>query len=165
MHPSAREHEDAPTVALDAPAAARAGTVAHPGLRIGAYALQRALGAGGMGVVWLAEQLQPVRRPVALKLMQRQLLNPLSEAYFEVERQALARMDHPAIAKVFDAGRTPEGHPWLVMEWIDGEPLLDWCRERQPDLPSTRMRAACCIAISSPATCWWCRSMASPSRN
>ena len=145
MHPSAREHEDAPTVALDAPAAARAGTVAHPGLRIGAYALQRALGAGGMGEVWLAEQLQPVRRPVALKLMQRQLLNPLSEAYFEVERQALARMDHPAIAKVFDAGRTPQGHPWLVMEWIDGEPLLDWCRERQPDLPS-RLRLLAALA-------------------
>lgn len=145
MHPPAREHEDAPTVALEAPAAAPAGTVAQAGLRVGAYVLQRALGAGGMGEVWLAEQLQPVRRPVALKLMQRQLLNPLSEAYFEVERQALARMDHPAIAKVFDAGRTPEGHPWLVMEWIDGEPLLDWYRQRRPDLP-TRLRLLAALA-------------------
>lgn len=141
----ASDHEDVPTVALTTAAPLAPGTGAQPGLRIGAYALTRALGAGGMGEVWLAEQLQPVRRPVALKLMQRQLLNPLSEAYFEVERQALARMDHPAIAKVFDAGRTPEGHPWLVMEWIDGKPLLDWYRERQPDLPS-RLRLLATLA-------------------
>ena len=138
------EHEDAPTVAFAAESAV-VGSAAQPGLRIGAYQLKRSLGAGGMGEVWLAEQLEPVRRPVALKLMQRQLLNPMSEAYFEVERQALARMDHPAIAKVFDAGRTPEGHPWLVMEWIDGEPLLDWCRQRQPDLP-TRLRLLAALA-------------------
>ncbi len=138
------EHEDAPTVAVAA-AATAAGSAAQPGLRIGAYQLKRSLGAGGMGEVWLAEQLEPVRRPVALKLMQRQLLNPLSEAYFEVERQALARMDHPAIAKVFDAGRTPEGHPWLVMEWIDGEPLLDWCRQRRPELPA-RLRLMAALA-------------------
>lgn len=141
----ASDHDDTPTLALKSVGPVAPGTGAQPGLRIGAYALTRALGAGGMGEVWLAEQLQPVRRPVALKLMQRQLLNPLSEAYFEVERQALARMDHPAIAKVFDAGRTPEGHPWLVMEWIDGEPLLDWCRERQPDLPS-RLRLLAALA-------------------
>ncbi|SDD75033.1 serine/threonine-protein kinase [Aquimonas voraii] len=139
------EHEDAPTVAVAVSPAPPGGAAAQPGLRIGAYRLQRALGAGGMGEVWLAEQLEPVRRPVALKLMQRQLLGPLSEAYFEVERQALARMDHPAIAKVFDAGRTSEGHPWLVMEWIDGEALLDWYRERQPDLP-TRLRLVAALA-------------------
>jgi len=138
------EHEDAPTVALAAASAAE-GSAVQPGLRVGAYQLKRSLGAGGMGEVWLAEQLEPVRRPVALKLMQRQLLNPLSEAYFEVERQALARMDHPAIAKVFDAGRTPEGHPWLVMEWIDGEPLLDWCRQGQPALPA-RLRLLAALA-------------------
>lgn len=138
------EHEDAPTVAFAAESTV-VGSAAQPGLRIGAYQLKRSLGAGGMGEVWLAEQLEPVRRPVALKLMQRQLLNPLSEAYFEVERQALARMDHPAIAKVFDAGRTPEGNPWLVMEWIDGEPLLDWYRQRRPDLP-TRLRLIAALA-------------------
>lgn len=139
------EHEDVPTRALAAVAAVSAGAGPQAGARIGAYQLMRSLGAGGMGEVWLAEQLHPVRRPVALKLMQRQLLNPLAEAYFDVERQALARMDHPAIAKVFDAGRTIEGHPWLAMEWIDGEALLSWCRERRPDL-STRLRLLAALA-------------------
>jgi tetratricopeptide (TPR) repeat protein len=139
------EHEDAPTQALGRSTPVAAGADVQPGLRIGPYQLTRSLGAGGMGEVWLAEQLQPVRRPVALKLMQRQLLNPLAEAYFEVERQALARMDHPAIAKVYDAGRTPDGHPWLVMEWIDGQRLLSWSREHRPDLP-TRLRLMAALA-------------------
>jgi non-specific serine/threonine protein kinase/serine/threonine-protein kinase len=139
------EDEDAPTQALGRSTPVAAGAELQPGLRIGPYQLTRSLGAGGMGEVWLAEQLQPVRRPVALKLMQRQLLNPLAEAYFEVERQALARMDHPAIAKVYDAGRTPDGHPWLVMEWIDGQRLLSWCREHRPDLP-TRLRLLSALA-------------------
>jgi tetratricopeptide (TPR) repeat protein len=139
------EHEDAPTQALGTSAPVASGAEVQPGLRIGPYQLTRSLGAGGMGEVWLAEQLQPVRRPVALKLMQRQLLNPLAEAYFEVERQALARMDHPAIAKVYDAGRTPDGHPWLVMEWIDGQRLLSWSREHRPDLP-TRLRLMAALA-------------------
>jgi len=104
------------------------------GARIAAYVLKRPLGAGGMGDVWLAEQQQPVRRPVALKLLRRQISSPLSEAYFEVERQALARMDHPAIAKIFDAGRDAQGHPWFAMEWIDGQRLDSWCRERSPSL-------------------------------
>ena len=145
MNSPPTEQEDAPTVAVATSMVRPSSAAVQPGLRIGAYRLQRALGAGGMGEVWLAEQLEPVRRPVALKLMQRQLLNPLSEAYFEVERQALARMDHPAIAKVFDAGRTADGQPWLVMEWIDGQPLLAWCRDARPDLP-TRLRVLATLA-------------------
>ncbi len=94
-----------------------------PGQRVGPYRIERLLGEGGMGAVYLAEQLEPIQRPVALKLIRGQLQGGLAEAYFLVERQALARMDHPAIAKVYDAGTTPQGHPFFAMEWIDGPPL------------------------------------------
>ncbi|HEX3895466.1 MAG TPA: serine/threonine-protein kinase [Rudaea sp.] len=94
-----------------------------PGLRVGPYRITRLLGEGGMGAVYLAEQLEPIQRPVALKLIRGQLHGGLAEAYFMVERQALARMDHPAIAKVYDAGTTPQGHPFFAMEWIDGPSL------------------------------------------
>ena len=93
------------------------------GLRVGPYRITRLLGEGGMGAVYLAEQLEPIQRPVALKLIRGQLHGGLAEAYFMVERQALARMDHPAIAKVYDAGTTPQGHPFFAMEWIDGPSL------------------------------------------
>ena len=82
---------------------------------------------GGMGAVYLAEQLEPIEREVALKLIRGQLRGGLAEAYFLVERQALARMDHPAIAKVFDAGTTPQGHLFFAMEWIDGQTLSAYC--------------------------------------
>lgn len=93
------------------------------GGRIGAYRLLELIGEGGMGQVWLAEQREPIQRKVALKLVRRQLAGSLAPAYFEIERQALARMDHPAIAKVFDAGRTPDGYPWFAMEFVVGRPL------------------------------------------
>jgi non-specific serine/threonine protein kinase/serine/threonine-protein kinase len=144
MVPDLGDADDTPTRSLDA-APGRSGSGIGPGQRIGPYLLKSALGAGGMGEVWLAEQQTPVRRPVALKLMQRQLLSPLSEAYFEVERQALARMDHPAIAKVFDAGRTSEGHPWFVMEWINGVPLNAWCRGQGAPL-DVRLRLLMALA-------------------
>ncbi|HRQ63958.1 MAG TPA: serine/threonine-protein kinase [Xanthomonadaceae bacterium] len=105
-----------------------------PGAMVGPYRIVQRLGAGGMGDVWLAEQLHPIRRVVALKLIQRQLMGGLAEAYFEVERQALARMDHPAIAKVFDAGRTAHGFPYFAMERIDGVPLHRWRENESPAL-------------------------------
>ncbi len=98
------------------------------GTRLGAYVIRRVLGAGGMGQVYLAEQTAPVRREVALKLMGNQVAGPLALAWFEVERQALAQMQHPAIAQVFDAGTTPDGRPYLAMEFVEGEPLTAWCR-------------------------------------
>ena len=97
------------------------------GQRLGPYRIERLLGEGGMGAVYLAEQLEPVQRPVALKLIRGQLRGGLAEAYFMVERQALARMDHPAIAKVYDAGTTAAGHPYFAMEWIDGPTLAAFC--------------------------------------
>jgi len=83
---------------------------------IGPYHLVQIIGEGGMGEVWLAEQKQPVRRRVALKLVKAGMNTREVIARFESERQALALMDHPAIAKVFDAGSTSQGAPYFVME-------------------------------------------------
>jgi serine/threonine protein kinase len=118
---------DQPTVLDVAAGAGVDGQVLEPGQRVGPYRVERMLGEGGMGAVYLAEQLEPIERPVALKLIRGQLRGGLAEAYFLVERQALARMDHPAIAKVFDAGTTPQGHLFFAMEWIDGETLASYC--------------------------------------
>ena len=94
---------------------------------IGPYQLLRLIGEGGMGQVWLAEQQQPVHRRVALKLIKAGMDTREVVARFESERQALALMDHPAIAKVFDAGSTPEGRPYFVMEYVDGLPINQYC--------------------------------------
>lgn len=93
--------------------------------RIGPYRLIRELGRGGMGAVYLAEQLEPVQREVALKLIGKQRGGGSAGAMFEVERQMLARMHHPAIAQVFDAGTADDGRPWFAMEWVRGEPIVD----------------------------------------
>jgi WD40 repeat protein/serine/threonine protein kinase len=85
------------------------------------------LGEGGMGQVWLAEQTSPVRRPVALKLIKAGMYDEAVVQRFQSERQSLAIMDHPAIAKVFDAGTTPQGQPYLVMEYVPGLPITEYC--------------------------------------
>ncbi|HET9033866.1 MAG TPA: serine/threonine-protein kinase [Dokdonella sp.] len=100
------------------------------GTRLGAYRIRRALGEGGMGQVYLAEQTAPVHRDVALKLIRQQIASPLALAWFEVERQALAQMQHPAIAQIFDAGTTDEGHAYIAMEYVEGTPASDYCRSR-----------------------------------
>lgn len=93
--------------------------------RIGPYRLIRELGRGGMGTVYLAEQLEPVQRKVALKLIGKRRAGGSAGAMFEVERQMLARMHHPAIAQVFDAGTAEDGRPWFAMEWVRGEPIVE----------------------------------------
>jgi serine/threonine protein kinase/tetratricopeptide (TPR) repeat protein len=98
-----------------------------PGLLIGRYHLLQKVGEGGMGEVWLAEQTEPVRRRVALKLVKAGMNTREVIARFESERQALALMDHPAIAKVFDAGSTPQGAPYFVMEYVAGVPITAYC--------------------------------------
>src|ERR1700678_3390868 len=98
---------------------------------IGPYRLLELIGEGGMGQVWLAEQKQPVRRRVALKLIKAGMDTREVVARFESERQALALMDHPAIAKVFDAGATPEGRPYFVMEYVAGLPINDYCDQHR----------------------------------
>lgn len=100
-------------------------------LELERYQLVRQLGRGGMGLVFLARQTRPVEREVALKLVRRRVLNPSNLARFEVERQALAQMQHPAIAQVFDAGTTAEGYPYFAMEFVDGTPLQTFCREHR----------------------------------
>jgi serine/threonine protein kinase len=97
------------------------------GSRIGPYEMLELLGEGGMGSVWLAEQKEPVRRTVALKLIRAGMDSGPVLARFEAERQALALMDHPNIAKVLDAGATPSGHPYFVMELVRGTPITDYC--------------------------------------
>jgi non-specific serine/threonine protein kinase/serine/threonine-protein kinase len=104
-----------------------AGSPTAAGVIIGPYQLLQLIGEGGMGQVWLAEQKQPVHRRVALKLIKVGMDTREVVARFESERQALALMDHPAIAKVFDAGSTPEGRPYFVMEYVAGLPINDYC--------------------------------------
>jgi serine/threonine protein kinase/WD40 repeat protein len=133
-----RSHEEARNF-LDQPAA----TVAHapverPGTVVGPYKLLQLLGEGGMGAVWMAEQTQPVQRKVALKIIKAGMDSAQVIARFEAERQALALMDHPNIARVFDAGTTPgepgcvsAGRPYFVMELVKGVPITNYCDDNR----------------------------------
>ncbi len=102
-----------------------------PGTVIGPYKLLQPIGEGGMGVVFLAQQTQPVERKVALKLIKSGMDSRQVIARFEAERQALALMDHPNIAKVHDAGTTENGRPYFVMELVKGVPITRFCDERR----------------------------------
>jgi len=97
------------------------------GGQVGPYRLLQRLGEGGMGEVWLAEQTRPVRRQVALKIIKAGMDTAQVVARFGAERQALALMDHPAIATVFDAGATAQGRPYFAMEYVKGEPITAYC--------------------------------------
>jgi len=101
------------------------------GATIGPYRLLEQIGQGGMGEVWLAEQTQPVRRRVAIKLIKAGMDTREVVTRFASERQALALMDHPAIAKVFDAGSTPQGRLYFVMEYVQGMPITDYCDQHR----------------------------------
>ena len=92
------------------------------------------MGEGGMGEVWDAEQMEPVRRKVALKLLKAGMSTKEVLARFEVGRQALALMNHPYIARVFDAGTTPDGRPYFAMEIVDGSPITHYCDSRKLDV-------------------------------
>ena len=98
---------------------------------IGPYRLLEKLGEGGMGQVWLAEQSAPVRRRVALKLIRTGIYDNALLQRFQAERQSLAIMDHPAIAKVFDAGTTEAGQPYFVMEYVPGLPITEYCDSKK----------------------------------
>lgn len=95
----------------------------QPGTWIGRYKLLKVLGEGGMGVVYLAEQQRPIKRQVAIKLIKPGMDSKRVVARFEAEQQALALMDHPHIAHVFDAGLTMSGRPYFVMEHVEGIPI------------------------------------------
>ncbi len=98
---------------------------------LGPYHLIQKLGEGGMGQVWLAEQTVPVRRMVALKLIKGGMYDESALRRFQSERQSLAIMDHPAIAKVFDAGATPDGQPYFAMEYVPGVTITEYCDRKK----------------------------------
>ena len=136
---------------------------------IGPYKLLQQIGEGGMGVVFMAEQTEPVQRTVALKIIKPGMDTRQVIARFEAERQALAMMDHPNIAKVLDAGTTDSGRPYFVMELVKGVPITEVLRRTTSVAPraagavharsarpcSMPIRRASSIAISSPPTCSW----------
>jgi tetratricopeptide (TPR) repeat protein/serine/threonine protein kinase len=103
----------------------------RPGTVIGAYKLLEQIGEGGFGVVFLAEQQEPIRRKVALKVLKPGMDSKQVIARFEAERQALALMDHPHIAKVLDAGQAASGRPYFVMDLVKGLPITDSCDQSQ----------------------------------
>ena len=101
------------------------------GGRVGPFVLIRKLGEGGMGQVWLAMQTAPVERQVALKLIRGGIYDSTVVQRFQSERQAIAIMNHPAIAKVYDAGTTPDGQPYFAMEYVGGMPITRYCDEKK----------------------------------
>jgi tetratricopeptide (TPR) repeat protein/tRNA A-37 threonylcarbamoyl transferase component Bud32 len=114
-----------PAVTTDLSRAEGAGTV------IGPYKLLEQIGEGGMGTVWMAEQTAPIQRRVAVKVVKEGMDSKQVLARFEAERQALALMEHPNIAKVLDAGKTPSGRPYFVMELVKGQPITRYCDEKR----------------------------------
>jgi serine/threonine protein kinase len=116
----------------------------HAGMVIGSYRLVEQIGEGGFGVVFMADQERPVRRKVALKIIKPGMDTRQVIARFEAERQALAMMDHPNIAKVHDAGATENGRPYFVMELVRGVPITEYCD--QSNL-STRERLELFITV------------------
>ena len=101
------------------------------GAQVGPFRVVRLLGEGGMGRVYLAEQDHPVTRTVALKVIGRAGIHRQGRLRFAAESQALARMSHPNVAALLESGDTPSGHPWLAMEWIDGQPITTFCDEHR----------------------------------
>jgi serine/threonine protein kinase/tetratricopeptide (TPR) repeat protein len=119
------EQPPMPAMTVDEPVSERPGTV------IGPYKLMEQIGEGGMGLVFVAEQQHPVRRKVALKVIKPGMDTRQVVARFEAERQALALMDHPNIAKVLDGGTTEGGRPYFVMELVKGVPITEYCDQNQ----------------------------------
>jgi serine/threonine protein kinase/tetratricopeptide (TPR) repeat protein len=120
-----RERNPCPAATVDEPITERPGTL------IGPYKLLEQIGEGGFGVVFMAEQQEPIRRKVALKVLKPGMDTRQVIARFEAERQALALMDHPNIAHVFDGGATASGRPYFVMELVRGVPVTDFCDQNR----------------------------------
>jgi eukaryotic-like serine/threonine-protein kinase len=146
LKPHARQADAGPTADSGEPAVGTTQSMAsmpHPiiegaGSRIGPYKLLQEIGQGGMGSVFMAEQEHPIRRRVALKIIKLGMDTDQVIARFESERQALALMDHPNIAKVLDAGATESGRPYFVMELVKGVPITEYC-DKNHLLPEARL--------------------------
>jgi serine/threonine protein kinase len=116
---------------------------------VAGYRINRCIGSGGMGDVYLAEQQQPVQRQVALKLIKAGMDSQQVLARFAAEQQALAMMDHPGIARVFDGGMTDRGHPYFAMEYVDGIPLTEYCDQHQLSIHDRlKLFAQVCDAVA-----------------
>jgi eukaryotic-like serine/threonine-protein kinase len=148
-HAAAERFMTTPAAGAAAGAAAdRATQEDRPGTRIGRYKLLQLLGEGGCGVVWMAEQEEPVRRRVALKVIKLGMDTKMVITRFEAERQALALMDHPNIARVFDAGATESGRPYFVMELVPGVPITKYCDQHNLSTAARlRLFAPVCHAV------------------
>jgi WD40 repeat protein/serine/threonine protein kinase len=139
--PHDRSGAPGPTVSMDA-------LFEWSGSRVGPYLLREMLGEGGMGVVYLAEQESPIKRQVALKVIRPGMDSKQVMARFETERQALAMLDHPNIARVFDAGATEAGRPYFAMEYVKGIPITAYCDRYKLDTPQRlRLFIPLCRAI------------------
>ncbi|MDG2029961.1 MAG: serine/threonine-protein kinase, partial [Phycisphaerales bacterium] len=147
------DHTPEPDPTIDAPKEASTretapGFDAVAGDAVGPFKIIRILGEGGFGVVYLAEQTEPVKRRVALKVIKPGMDTKSVIARFEAERQALAMMDFRGIAKVFEAGATPEGRPYFAMEFVKGEPINKYCdRHRLDTRTRLELFARVCDAI------------------
>src|SRR5262245_45322563 len=140
LAPQAPSEETGPGEATDEPSCAAPGqessleksVTEQPGVVLaGRYRLLEQVGEGGMGTVWVAQQTEPVKREVAVKLIKPGMDSRQVLARFEQERQALALMDHPHIAKVHDAGTAPDGRPFFAMELVRGVPITRYCDEHR----------------------------------
>ncbi|HRO26867.1 MAG TPA: serine/threonine-protein kinase [Luteimonas sp.] len=122
----------------------------QPGTSVGPYELERMLGEGGMGQVWLARRADGLyQRRVALKLLRPGLADPNLRLRFTRERQILARLEHPHIARLLDAGISSDNQPYLALEFVEGEPITDWCRARDPGVVTrVQLFLQVCEAVS-----------------
>jgi serine/threonine protein kinase/tetratricopeptide (TPR) repeat protein len=147
-HDGAGDFLETPATWLGAVARERGLPVEQAGDRIGPFELIDRLGEGGFGTVWRARQARPVVREVALKIVKLGMDTVEVVGRFEHERDALAKMDHPHVAKVLDAGATGDGRPWFAMELVDGEPVTDFCNRLQLDVRARlRLFVDICRAI------------------
>ena len=145
LEPTSEAGESSPDAWTGVPPWKDAG--AHP-LRIGPYRVLTVLGQGGMGVVYLAEQEHPIRRKVALKVVKVGMDTREVVSRFDTERQALALMSHPNIARVLDAGASDQGRPYFVMEYVPGIPITDYCdRNRLPNRQRLALFITVCQAV------------------
>ena len=120
----------------------------RPGGQIDGYKLLRILGEGGMGIVYLAEQSQPIRRQVALKVIKPGMYSKRVIARFDVERQALALLDHPSIAHIHEAGTTGSGRPYFAMEYVEGVPITEYCDHHKLSIDDRlRLFQQVCLAV------------------
>ena len=138
---SIADEETQPTSPLDL-------FIEKPGSRIGSYELKRVLGEGAMAVVYLAQQQQPVKRQVALKIIKPGMDSKAIISRFEAERQALALLDHPNIAHIYDAGATEDKRPYFAMEYVEGMTITEYCdRNRLPIKERLDLFLKVCLAV------------------